>query len=117
MKKRRLGTIGKFLFFLNSVAGFLLLSAYILPYLPPRSFPYLSVLSLGMPVLLAVNLLFLFYWIIRLRRQFLLSLIILIVGFNHLLSLYIFKNQKSDSSDYGIRMMFYNICYFNRYYY
>src|SRR5690625_272882 len=96
MKKRRLGIIGKFLFFLNSVAGFLLLSAYILPYLPPRFFPFLSVLSFGMPVLLSVNFLFLFYVIIRLIRQFLLFLVILIVLSNHHLSLYQIKNKKSD---------------------
>ncbi len=112
---KKLGLLGKFLFFINSIAALLLLLAYVLPFIPPNSFPYISLLSLGMPVLIAVNLLFCLYWLLRMRRQFLLSLIILLIGFNHLSALYKFKSEERISSEESLKMMSYNVRQFNRY--
>jgi len=112
---KKLGLIGKFLFFINSILALLLLLAYILPFIPPNSFPYISVLSLGMPVLIVGNILFCLYWIIRLRKQFFLSFLILLIGYNHVSSLYNFKSNSENSSEKGIKLMSYNVRQFNRY--
>lgn len=115
MKKKKLGTFGKTMFFGNSIVAVCLLVAYLLPYLPPVSFTFLSVLTLGMPILIGLNLLFLSYWILRMRKQLFLSLIVALIGFNHHVSLYKFENKNLDRSADGIKLMSYNVRQFNRY--
>ncbi|MBT8296096.1 MAG: endonuclease, partial [Gramella sp.] len=76
---KNLNLFDKFVFILNSLAATALLFSYLLPLIPPKSFPLLSVLSLGVPVLIILNTFFLVYWILRLKGQVLLSLIVLLL--------------------------------------
>ncbi|EAQ48782.1 hypothetical protein MED217_09547, partial [Leeuwenhoekiella blandensis MED217] len=85
---KNLGIWNKFVFFINSIFAFFLLVGYILPYYPPKIFPPISVLTLVIPVLIAVNVLFVIYWIFLLKRQVLLSLIVLGLWFFHHTTLY-----------------------------
>src|SRR5699024_8705198 len=114
MARRKRSLFHKLLFFLNALFALMLLLAYILPYIPPKTFPFLSVLSLGMPVLLLINALFLLYWAVWLKRELLLSLIVLALGFNHLSSLYEFNAQQEIVPDKSVRVMSYNVRQFNR---
>ncbi len=106
--------LDKLLFILNSFLAFALLLAYLLPHIPPKNFPFISVLSLGVPLLILGNLVFLLFWAIRLKRQFLLSLIVLIVGFNHILSWIQFSGT-TQNSDSDLKIMSYNVRMFNAY--
>lgn len=112
MRKR--GLLRRFLFFINSLFALGLLLAYLLPYISPEQFPYLAVLSLGMPVLILANVLFLIFWVIRLKRELLLSLIVLGVGFNHVVSLYKFKSINHPETEEELKLMSYNVRHFNR---
>ena len=67
---KNLKAIDKFIFVVNSIAAALLLLSYILPLVPPKTFPLLSVLSLGVPFLIILNALFFFYWLIFKRNFF-----------------------------------------------
>jgi len=111
---KNLGLLDKIIFIFNSLAGTALLLSYLLAFIPPKSFPLLSVLSLGVPILILVNLVFMVYWIIRLKRQFLLSLIVLIIGYNYVSSLYQFS-ANTQSSDEELSIMSYNVRMFNTY--
>lgn len=96
---KKLSFTNKLVFILNSVFALLLLFGYLLPYLSPRIFPALSVLSLLLPVLLIINLIFVVYWLLGLKRQFLMSGIVLLLGIHYISGLYklgdtIQKNQK-----------------------
>ena len=110
---KKLNLFHKFVFFLNSLAALTLLLAYILPYLEPKRFAFVSVLSLSMPFLIIVNLLFVVYWLLNVRKQLLLSLIVLLIGFQHVLSLYKFSglNQVDDADN--IIVLNYNVRLFN----
>ena len=77
---KKLGRFNKFIFFLNSVVAALLFLSFILPFVSPKSFPTLSLLSLLVSPLLLVNVLFVLYWLLRLRRQFLLSVIMIVLA-------------------------------------
>jgi len=66
----------KIVFFFNSIVAFLLLLSYILPLLPPKTFASFSVLSLGVPILIVINALFLLYWLVKIKKQLLLSLVV-----------------------------------------
>jgi len=111
---KKLSIVDKLIFFLNSLFATALLLAYILPYIPPKTFPFLSILSLGIPVLLISNVIFLIFWAIKLKKQFLLSLLVLILGFNHILSLYRVSEKVQASTD-EVSIMSYNVRQFNRF--
>ncbi len=113
---KKLGLFDKFIFILNSLAATALLFSYLLPLIPPKSFPLLSVLSLGVPVLIILNAIFLVYWILKFKRQMLLSLLILLLGYNYVLGFVKVSNAEMDednSSD--LSLMSYNVRMFNAY--
>ncbi|EDP94532.1 endonuclease/exonuclease/phosphatase family protein [Kordia algicida OT-1] len=114
-KKKRLSIFGRIFFFLNSVFAALLLLSYILPYAVPKSFPILSVLSLLVPVFIIINFIFMFIWILSVRRQFLLSFFVLIIGYSHVTSLYKFSRNTTAPSQNSISVMSYNVRLFNIY--
>ena len=53
--------IDKVVFFVNSLVALMLLLSYVLPYIEPKKFAFLSVLSLTVPLLIVMNLLFMIY--------------------------------------------------------
>ena len=110
---KKLNLFDKFVFLLNSLAALTLLLAYILPYLEPKRFGFVSVLSLTMPFLIIVNLLFLVYWLLNVRKQLFLSLIVLLIGYQHGLSLYKFSGLKQVDDADNIVVMNYNVRLFN----
>ena len=113
---KKLSLFDKLIFILNSLAATALLFSYLLPHIPPKSFPLLSVLSLGVPVLIILNTLFLVYWVLRIKRQFLLSLIVLLLGYNYVTGFVKFSDADEDEekvSDFSL--MSYNVRMFNAY--
>uniref|UniRef100_UPI0026169811 endonuclease/exonuclease/phosphatase family protein n=1 Tax=Winogradskyella sp. TaxID=1883156 RepID=UPI0026169811 len=99
----------------NSLAAFLLLISYLLPYAPPKSFATLSVLSLGVPLLIILNVLFFVYWVFRAKRQLLLSLIVLLFGWNYVGSLYKFSSSTMIEDPDNVSIMSFNVRLFNRF--
>ncbi|GAA0873008.1 endonuclease/exonuclease/phosphatase family protein [Gangjinia marincola] len=111
---KKLSFIDKIIFFLNSLFAAALLLAYLLPFIPPTTFPALAILSLGVPFLIIINIFFLLFWAIRFKKQLLLSLIVLLFGLNHLTSLYQYAEEESQTAD-SISVMSFNVRNFNRY--
>lgn len=106
----------KIIYIINVLAAFLLLLSYILVYVEPKQFSVLSVLSLAVPVLIIVNLLFLIYWILRLKKQVMVSAVVLLLGYNFIGSLYQFNGETPNSHDTTvISIMTYNVRIFNNY--
>ena len=105
--------IDKIIFVLNSIAAMLLFLSYILPYLPPKAFSVLSVLSLGVAILILINFLFFLYWLFRLKKQVLLSIIVLLIGYVFYGSLYKFSLPKNIESPNNFKVMNYNVRLFN----
>lgn len=109
---KRLRLFNKLVFILNSLAALLLLLSYALPHVFPKKFPLLSVLSLTMPILIVVNCIFMIYWLLGLKKQFLLSFVILLLGYNHLAALYRLSGNAEDA-DGAFKIMSYNVRLFN----
>lgn len=113
---RKLPWYDRILFIINSLFATALLFSYLLPYIPPKSFALLSVLSLTVPFLIIINLIFFFYWLLKLKREMLLSLLILFLGFNHLTSLYEFNSTDPERNpDEDIFILSYNAKQFNQF--
>lgn len=113
MKGLKLG--GKFMFVINSLVAFLLLISYILPYIPPKKFATLSVLSLSVPLLILLNVIFLVYWLLRVKKQLLLSLVVLLFGWSYINSMYKFSSSKHVEDAENISAMSFNVRLFNIY--
>ena len=105
----------KLIFIINSLVAFLLLVAYILPHVPPKTLSILSVLTLTVPLLIAFNVLFLVYWLFKLKKQLIVSLIVLLIGFNHLTSIYKFTTSKYVADPSNFSVMTYNVRLFNKF--
>ena len=112
MKKLSFGN--KIVYFLNSFFAVLLILSYVIPYVKPNYFPVISALSLLVPVLLIINTLFFIYWLLGFKKQFFLSLVSLILGFNYATSFYKLHSKEILSSP-STGIMSYNVRLFNVY--
>lgn len=112
---KQLSTINKVIYIINILVAIVLLLAYALPFLPPRAFSVLSVLSLGVPFLILFNVLFFLYWLIRIRKQLFISLIVLVIGQMVFGSLYKFSSSKKVENPNNIKVMNFNVRLFNLY--
>lgn len=112
---KRLHLFDQLIFLLNSIVATLLLLSYALPFLPPKTFSYLAVLSLAVPFLILINLAFCVFWLIKIKRQFLLSALVLALGYSHLSSLYKFSSDSTQATDNGVSFMSYNVRLLNLY--
>lgn len=111
---KNLNGIDKIIYFLNGIFAVVLLVAYLLPYVPPKTFSSLSVLSLSVPVLLLINSVFLLYWLLKVKKQLLLSLIVLGLGYKNVSTLYKFSSVDLEEQS-SLSVMSYNVRLFNLY--
>jgi len=112
---KKLKLFDKLAFFINSIVAFLLLLSYVIPNVAPKKFAFISVLSLAVPILIIINILFFVYWLLKVKKHLLLSLIVLTIGFTYLGSLYKFSSSKDIDDSDNISVMSYNVRLFNLY--
>ena len=90
---KKLNFFDKLIYVLNSFFAFILLLSYLIPKIKPSILSGISLISLLLPIIFIINMLFVVYWIVKLKRQFLLSFIILLLGFNYVKSFINFSNN------------------------
>ena len=112
MKKKSI--TNKFLFLVNSILAIALLLSYLVPFISPISSPRIAVLSLLVPVLFLINMFFAIYWIIRMKKQFILSSLIVLLGFSYISTIFKFSEKNTSLND-DIKIMSYNVRMFNLY--
>ncbi|MHC0447412.1 endonuclease/exonuclease/phosphatase family protein [Flavobacterium sp. 3-218] len=110
---KNLSWFNKIMFFLNIVLTVLTFSVYVLPFLAPKSFPLLSVLTLFMPAFFVANVLFFVYWGIQFKKRLILSGLVLLTGITFISKFYKFsaKEYVKDEKDFSV--MSYNVRLFN----
>ncbi len=93
-----------------------LLLSYLSVYINPEKLWVLALIGLSYPILLIINLLFLIYWIIRWKLLFLIPLIAIVCGINHL-SNYIQLpfGKKTEVHNPDLKVLSYNINLFRLY--
>ncbi len=112
---KKLSWFNKFVYFLNILLAILTFAGYLLPFLTPRMFPILSVLTLGLPFLLLLNMLFFFYWLLQVKKQILLSGLVLLIGIGFVSKWYKFSSENLPESDTDFTLISYNVRLFNKY--
>lgn len=106
----------KLIYLVNLLAALVLLFSFILPYLPPKSYPTLSMLSLFVPLIIIVNIIFAIYWAIQLRARFFLSFTLLIISYFYF-NVFYEVSSEIDTSQYKntLSVLSYNVRIFNAY--
>jgi endonuclease/exonuclease/phosphatase family metal-dependent hydrolase len=110
----------RFGFVINIVCALLLLCAYISLYINPTYFWPVAFLGLALPFLIVINLLFIVLWATRARLHILLSLIVLLLGWNvhrtlvqiNWTSLFGTEKQYEKQTD-DLKILTYNVRNFN----
>ena len=102
----------RFGFILTIIAAAFLLLAYLATYIAPDIFWPLSFFGLAYPYILAVNLLFLFIWILQKSKKLLLPLLTILLGVGHFNDFFQFYAHKKDRGN-GIKILSYNVNYFS----
>ena len=111
---KKLSIIDKLIFFINSLLAIVLLISYLNYFISPATFKYFAFLSLAVPVLIFLNALFCIYWLLKFKKQFLLSFITLAVGMFYMVKLYGLKEKQLILSS-DLKVMSYNVRLFNLY--
>lgn len=112
---KNLSGFNKVMFVLNMVLTVLTFIAYILPFLAPKLFPFLSVLTLVMPLMLILNFLFFMYWLLQVKKQMLLSGLVLLLGITFVSKFYRFSSTNLPAESKDFTVMSYNVRLFNLY--
>ena len=112
---KKLSFFEKFLFLINTLVALLFLISLGLPYVKPTLFSYFSIFSLFTPLIISLNILFMFFWIAKLKKQFMLSLIVLLIGNDSLKSFVNFSNNSKFIADNEFSIISYNVRLFNIY--
>lgn len=110
---KKLSWFNKVMYFFNIVLTVLTFLAYVLPFLAPKLFPFLSVLTLVLPLFLIVNALFFVYWMLQMKRQMVLSGIVLVLGITFVNKFYKFSSHDIPKEESDIVVMSYNVRLFN----
>ncbi len=105
--------LSKTMKFLNIVLVLVTIMAYLLPYLAPKTFPFLSVFTLILPLLLIVNALFFVYWLLQLKKLMILSATVLFIGITFINKFYKFSEKNLPKSENEFSIMSYNVRLFN----
>jgi endonuclease/exonuclease/phosphatase family metal-dependent hydrolase len=110
---KNLSWFNKLIFGLNIVLSVLTFIAYVLPFLTPKLFPLLSVLTLVLPLFLILNGVFFIYWLIQLKHQLFLSGIVLLLGITFVNKFYKVSSNELPKDEKDFVVMSYNVRLFN----
>ncbi|MDP6922521.1 MAG: endonuclease, partial [Lutibacter sp.] len=111
---KKLTLTASFLFLLNVILAFMLLLSYLSYFIAPDRFALIPFVSLSVPLLILVNIFFAIYWLVKLQKKCLLSVVVLLIGYPYLSKLYAVHEKKVLLTD-DLTVMSYNIRMFNHY--
>jgi len=111
---------GKLILYINVAVALLLLLSYTAPFINPSRILFPAFLGLAYPYLLLINLIFLVYWTIRFRKELLISLVVIMVGWGHLMNFLPLnfstgERKKESRIEEGFSIMSYNVRTFDLY--
>jgi endonuclease/exonuclease/phosphatase family metal-dependent hydrolase len=110
---KNLSWFNKTMFLLNIALTLSTFIAYVLPFLAPKVFPILSVLTLFMPLFFILNGLFFIYWGIQFKKRMILSGLVLLMGITFINKFYKFSAKEYSETENDFTVMSYNVRLFN----
>ena len=107
-EKEKKITFNKILLFINIFFSLYLLIIYFSIESDPVKYGYFSLLGLLYLPILVINLIFIIYWLIVKNSYFLLSTIIILIGYNHIPKNVQFFGNKQDDLENHINILSFN---------
>ena len=102
--------------FCNHIAVIALLISYLAPHVSPENFWIIAFFGLAYPILVIINILFLIYWAIQIKKRAFYSFVVIIAGFANLHSYCQFTfNETPNGTKKMISVMSYNVKVFDLY--
>jgi endonuclease/exonuclease/phosphatase family metal-dependent hydrolase len=95
---------------LNLIAAIALAFASLSVFLSPEKIWYAAIFGMAYPYLLLLNLIFFILWLIFKPKFAVLSLLVILAGFNHIGNYLQFSGRQTDEK--GIKIISYNVKYF-----
>jgi len=111
---KSLSPFNRFIFWLNTLTGILLFATYLSYYISPETTTIFALLALGFPFLFFGNILFILYWLIKRKKTFLFSLVIMSLGLYHL-SRFLQVSIHEEPTEDEISIISYNVRLFDLY--
>ncbi len=106
---KKASRINNIIFYFNIVLAIITFIAYILPFLTPKIFPILSVLTLCMPAFFILNGVFFLYWVLQFKKRMVLSGLVLLMGITFINKFYKFSAKEYQVSENDFVVMSYNV--------
>lgn len=107
--RKNTGLIGSILWLTNIFVAIALLASYLSSYVDPGLTSVFAFLGLAYLILLLLNLIFLLYWLIRGKRKLLLSLIILLIGYQPFMAHFQLLPGREAPKDAVFSVLSYNV--------
>jgi endonuclease/exonuclease/phosphatase family metal-dependent hydrolase len=109
-EKKRFGIFNILMLIFNIASLAALILSYLSSHISPERSWLLPFFGLFYPFLLLVNLFFMVYWILRKRWIFLVSALVIIIGWNHVQRTYQIRFTREVSSfDHSFKVVSYNV--------
>lgn len=112
---KKLGHINRVIYWSNIIVALLLIVSFILPFIPPKKFPNLSLLSLAVSPLIVVNALFVVYWLFVLKRLIFISLSVIVIAYFHFGSFFKVSSDNKEEFNNTLNVLSFNVHLFNLY--
>ncbi len=110
---------GKIILYSNILLALCLLLSYTAPIINPAKLLLPAFFGLAYPYLLFLNLIFLIYWIVRMRKELLISLVVILLGWFHLTNFVPLRFQKPPEpgleTKSNLKVLSYNVRTFDKY--
>lgn len=112
---KRLSFFDKIVFLINTILALLTVITFFVPNVPVAVMPAVSALSIAVPALVLLNVVFIVYWLLRKKTPFLMSSILL-VGWYFLQDPFYKVSKTTNGNDTGaLSVMSFNVRGFNKY--
>lgn len=109
--------ITKILLLANILAAFSLIATYLSVYISPAKYWIFAFIGMGYPFILIINVLFILLWLVFRKWYFLISIVVIAVGWNIFREYFQFqpKGKEPAIKEKQIRLLTYNVRLFNYY--
>lgn len=97
-------------FLINLIVAIALAFASVSVFLSPEKFWFFALFGMAYPYLLLINMVFVVLWVIFKPKYTILSLLVILVGFNHIGNYLQFSGRQTEEK--GVRIVSYNVKYF-----
>lgn len=112
-KRKKLSIFEFILLLLNYLVAITLIFAFLSPYVSPATFWIFAFFGLVFPYIVLVNGIFVIIWIFKKRKYFLISLILLLIGWNTYDKYFQFGGGEEEIAGDKIKITTYNVRVFN----